>query len=133
MGQLDAVLCSADAAFVRAHPEQLNALYDHDSIQPHKTRPYLWVLGVCEILRPPLAQRVREEQSDDPQDVAERLKEARDRFARIRVPLAKFVAAGKHRATDYHVAYPGLDFKYGIAWQLNESEVIPGKSSLMCF
>ncbi|MCK9691862.1 hypothetical protein [Pseudomonas syringae] len=123
MGQLDAVLCSADAAFVRAHPEQMNALYDHDSIQSHKTQSYLWVLGAYEILRT-LAQRVREGQSDDPQDVAERLKEARDRFARVRVPLAKFEAAGKHRATDYHVAYPGLDFKYGIAWQLNESQVI---------
>lgn len=26
VGQLDAVLCSADAAFVRAHPEQLNVV-----------------------------------------------------------------------------------------------------------
>lgn len=123
MGQLDADLCSVDASFVRACPDEQNALYDHHSIQSHKTHSYLWVLGAYEILRTQ-AQRVREGQSDDPHDVGARINAARDRFARVRIPLAKFEASGRHKATDNHIAYPGLDLKYGIAWQLNESEVI---------
>ncbi|WP_236630366.1 hypothetical protein [Pseudomonas syringae] len=123
MGQLDANLCSMDARFVRAHPDEQNALYDHHSIQSHKTQSYLWVLGAYEILRT-LAQRVKDGQSDDPPDVAARIKAARDRFARVRIPLAKFEASRKYRAIDNPIAYPGLDLKYGIAWRLNESEVI---------
>lgn len=60
----------------------------------------------------------------DPPDVENKIKEARDRFARVRVPLAKFEAADRHKTTDNYVAYPGVDFKYGIAWAVNESEVI---------
>lgn len=123
MGQLDAQLCAADAKIVQADSAQLNSIFDFDSIQHHRTRSYLWVLGAYEILRT-LAQRIREGQSDDPPDVGARVNLARDRFARLRVPLAKFEAAGRHKATDNHVAYPGLDLKCGIAWQLNESEVI---------
>ncbi|PBP36170.1 hypothetical protein CCL11_12525 [Pseudomonas syringae] len=123
MGQLDVNLCSLDARFVRAHPDEQNALYDHYSIQSHKTQSYLWILGAYEILRT-LAQRVKNGQSDDPPDVAARIEAARDRFARVRIPLAKFEASRKYKAIDNHIAYPGLDLKYGIAWQLNESEVI---------
>lgn len=123
MGQLDANLCSVDAQFVNAQPEQQVALYDHYSIQSHRTQSYLWVLGAYEILRT-LAQKIREGRSDDPSEVGAKINSARDRFARVRVPLAKFEAAGRHKATDNHVAYPGLDLKYGIAWQLNDNEVI---------
>lgn len=123
MGQMDAQLCTADAKIVQADSAQLNSIFDFDSIQHHRTQSYLWVLGAYEILRT-LAQRIREGQSDDPPEVGARVNLARDRFARLRVPLAKFEAAGRHKATDNHVAYPGLDLKCGIAWQLNESEVI---------
>jgi hypothetical protein len=123
MGHLDAQLCGADAEIVKAGPEQLNSIFGFDSIQYHRTQSYLWVLGAYEILRT-LAQRVSEEQSDDPPNVLERIKRARDRFARVRVPMAKLEPAGRHRKTDNHIAYPGLDFKYGIAWQLNDDVVI---------
>lgn len=123
MGQLDTSLCATDASLVRGDPEQQNTLHDFDFIQSHRTQSYLWVLGAYEILRT-LAQRIREGQSDDPSEVAERVNSARDRFARVRVPLAKFEAAGRHKTTDNHVAYPGVDFKYGIAWEVNENEVI---------
>ncbi|WP_053180404.1 hypothetical protein [Pseudomonas kilonensis] len=123
IGQMDAQLCASDARIVQADSAQLNSIFDFDSIQHHRTLSYLWVLGAYEILRT-LAQRIREGQSDDPPEVGARVNLARDRFARLRVPLAKFEAAGRHKATDHHVAYPGLDLKCGIAWQLNESEVI---------
>lgn len=123
MGQLDVHLCEADARIVKADRAQLNAIFDFDSIQSHRTQSYLWVLGAYEILRT-LAQRIREGQGDEPSEVVMRINSARDRFARVRVPLAKFEPAGRHKATDNHVAYPGIDFKYGIAWALNESEVI---------
>ncbi|PHH40225.1 hypothetical protein [Pseudomonas putida] len=123
MGQLDAHLCAMDAKIVKADKAQLNAIYGSDSVQQHRTQSYLWVLGAYEILRT-LAQRIREGQSDDPSNVEDRIKEARDRFARVRVPLAKFEAAGKHKATDNHIAYPGIDFKCGIAWAVNETDFI---------
>ncbi|WP_240995661.1 hypothetical protein [Pseudomonas viridiflava] len=63
-------------------------------------------------------------QSDDPPDVAERINAARDRFGRVRIPLAKFEASPKYKTIDDHIAYPGLDLEYGIVWQLNQSEVI---------
>ncbi|NNA48366.1 hypothetical protein HBO18_30070 [Pseudomonas lactis] len=123
MGQLDADLCAFDARIVKADPEQMNAIYSFDSVQHHRTQSYLWVLGAYEILRT-LAQRIREGQSDDSPDVGEKIKDARDRFARVRVPLAKFEAAGRYKATDNHIAYPGVDLTYGIAWQMNDNEVI---------
>ncbi|PYD05283.1 hypothetical protein DND90_16255 [Pseudomonas syringae pv. maculicola] len=123
MGQLDADLCSTDAKFVNSHPEQQVALYDHHSIQSHRTQSYLWVLGAYEILRT-LAQKIREGRSDDPPEVGAKINNARDRFSRVRVPLAKFEAEKRHKATDNAIAYPGLDLKYGIAWQLNDNEVI---------
>lgn len=123
MGRLDVDLCEADARIVNSDRAQLNAIFDFDSIQSHRTQSYLWLLGAYEILRT-LAQRIREGQSDDPSEVAERVKYARDRFARVRVPLAKFEAAGRHKTTDNHIAYPGIDYEYGIAWELNENEVI---------
>lgn len=123
MGQLDVDLCAFDARIVKADREQVSAIYSFDSVQHHRTQSYLWVLGAYEILRT-LANRIRDGLSDDPPDVGDKIKEARDRFARVRVPLAKFEAAGRHKATDNHVAYPGVDFKYGIAWAVNETEVI---------
>lgn len=123
MGQLDADLCAFDVRIVKADREQINAIYSFDSIQHHRTQSYLWVLGAYEILRT-LAQRIREGQSDNPPDVGDKIKEARDRFARVRVPLAKFEAADRHKTTENHFAYPGVDFKYGIAWAVNETEVI---------
>ncbi len=45
LGQLDASLCSMDARFVSAHEDEQNVLYDHYSIQSHKTQSYMWVLG----------------------------------------------------------------------------------------
>lgn len=113
IGQLDTNLCA------RRDPEQQNALHDFEFIQSHRTQSYLWGLGAYEILRT-LSQRIREGQSDDPSEVAERIKYARDRFARVRVPLAKF-EAGRHKATDNHIAYPGVDLTYGIAWEVNEN------------
>jgi hypothetical protein len=46
------------------------------------------------------------------------------KFERLRMPLAKFEAAGRHKKTDLKIAYPALNSQHGIAWQVSENTFI---------
>jgi hypothetical protein len=83
----------------------------------HLTLSYLWVLGAYEIIRA-LDQRSREDEQFLP-ELKERLKKLKHEFERIRIPLAKFEAATRHRETDSHIAYPAINTEKGIAWRVS--------------
>lgn len=85
----------------------------------HLTQSYLWVLGAYEIVR------VLHERSRIAGIVRDRRLEGLYRaFTRLRVPLAKFEPAGKHKETDGHIAFPVLNSRYGLAWQVAEDKFI---------
>jgi hypothetical protein len=123
LGRLDDQLCKKDAQIVRTYETQNTDLTDHDFLSEHITLSYLWVLGAYEAIRT-LTQQARDLPDEAPANVLVRLREAKSRFARLRVPLAKMEPASAHKDTDSHIAYPGVHFQYGIAWQVNETLLI---------
>lgn len=123
LGKMDATLCEMDVSLVEKYKQGGNANEDYELIQGHLTHSYLWVLGSYEVIRT-LTQSIKENKSDDPAEVLERFQNAKKRFARLRIPLAKFEAAKAHNKTDYKIAYPGFDYQVGIAWQVSDDVVI---------
>jgi len=120
LGRLDVQLCAKDHEIIDAYKGESRELEYSDVLHDHITLSYLWVLGAYEAIRT-LTQQIREGRDNMPSEVFERSKETRDRFARLRMPLAKMEPASAHKETDSHIAYPGLNTQYGITWQLNEN------------
>ena len=118
LGRLDAQLRSADRRLVQNYAAKGEVLNDPDYLQDHLLHSYLWVLGAYELLRT-LTSWVREGKGGLTEEDLANLTHARNRFERLRIPLAKMEAAKRHRDTDGEIAYPGIDAAMGIAWQLN--------------
>jgi len=91
---------------------------DLGALSYHITLSYLWVLGAYEILRVINQRDMQSGHSDQ-----EVLKVLRN-FERLRMPLAKFEAARRHRHTDSKIAYPVLNSEHGVAWELADSVFI---------
>ncbi|WP_448675035.1 hypothetical protein [Enterobacter hormaechei] len=123
LGKMDATLCETDVSLVEKYKQGGNANEDYEMIQGHLTHSYLWILGSYEVIRT-LTQSIQENKSDDPAEVLERFQNAKKRFARLRIPLAKFEAAKAHNKTDFKIAYPGFAYQIGIAWQVSDDVVI---------
>ncbi|WP_334648795.1 hypothetical protein [Klebsiella pneumoniae] len=123
LGKMDATLCETDVSLVEKYRQGGNANEDYEMIQGHLTHSYLWILGSYEVIRT-LTQSIKENKSDDPAEVLERFQNAKKRFARLRIPLAKFEAAKAHNKTDFKIAYPGFAYQIGIAWQVSDDVVI---------
>ena len=118
LGCLDETLFDVDAGYVGGDgyitPDkgimELNA---------HLTLSYLWVLGAYEIVR------ILHERSRINGFVADKKLESVYRnFTRVRIPLAKFEPAGKHRETDENLALPALNSLYGVAWEISQDTFI---------
>jgi hypothetical protein len=106
LGRLDTRLIQADGT----GPErffQANLSYeDSTTLHEHITLSYLWVLGVYEFIRT-LCDRVSAEDLEKtPADVRTILLATKDRFARVRMPLAKMEPASKYSSEDSPIAYP---------------------------
>lgn len=123
LGKMDATLCETDVSLVEKYRQGGNANEDYEMIQGHLTHSYLWILGSYEVIRT-LTQSIKENKSDDPAEVLERFQNAKKRFARLRIPLAKFEVAKAHNKTDFKIAYPGFAYQIGIAWQVSDDVVI---------
>lgn len=91
---------------------------DLGALSYHITLSYLWVLGAYEVLRA-INQRCIESGRSD-QEVLQVLRQ----FERLRMPLAKFEAANRHRDTDSKIAYPALNSEHGVAWEVAENVFI---------
>ncbi len=77
---------------------------------------YFWVLGGYELVRA-LDQRARED-SDFFPDFSQAINDLKHQFERVRVPLAKFEPAGRHRRTDDDIAVPGFNYDLGTMWRV---------------
>ncbi|NVZ29682.1 hypothetical protein HX881_29310 [Pseudomonas gingeri] len=122
LGDMDIKLYETDEKLVDYYCQK-NISPDYEDIQGHVTQSYLWVLGAYEVVRT-LTQRMSENQCNDPSQVFENFRQVKTRFARVRVPLAKFEPASIHKKTDSHIAYPGFSFNLGIAWQVSEGVIV---------
>lgn len=135
LSEIDIDLCKKDLELVEKYKEggdiskdyisesESGSGYVHGSIHRHLTDSYLWILGAYEVVRT-LTQFIKDKKDDDPIEVLERFQNARNRFARLRVPLAKLEAAKHHKDTDFRIAYPGFDYDVGIAWTVSEELTI---------
>jgi len=123
LGRIDANLCEKDFELVDKYLKGGNAEEDYEHIQNHLTQSYLWILGAYEVVRT-LTQNIKEKKSDDPLDVLERFQATKNRFTRLRIPLAKLEASKFHSKTDYQIAYPGFAYEIGIAWKVSDDVVI---------
>jgi hypothetical protein len=78
------------------------------------TYSYLWVLGAYEIIRALAATTAHPD-----------LQAAKDKFGRIRMPLAKLEASRKHKTIDYNFPYPAMmPGEFSIGWAINRDEVV---------
>lgn len=123
LGQMDANLCEKDDELVEKYRKGGDAEEDYEHIQYHLTQSYLWILGAYEVVRT-LTQNIKEKKSDDPLEVLERFQTTKNRFARLRIPLAKLEASKFHSKTDYQIAYPGFAYDIGITWRVSDDVVI---------
>lgn len=120
LGRLDGELAAADAAFL-ALSEVARGRFQAENpfdLADRFTRSYLWVLGAYEIVRS-LHQRTHA--AGLAVMTAEQKKIVRDvkqKFERIRLPLAKFEPARRHRTTDSGIAFPVIHEQLGISWKL---------------
>jgi len=121
LGRLDTRLIQADEVWPDRFFGPKLSYEDSNALHEHITQSYLWVLGAYEFIRT-LCDRVS---LDDPQmtppEVRDILVEVKNRFNRVRVPLAKMEAAAKHAHEDSPIAYPGIKRGMGVAWILNRS------------
>ena len=89
----------------------------------HLTHSYLWVLGAYEI-----ARAVSQYSASNPDLFSEsdkpRITGMKRDIARLRIPLAKFEPARKHRKTDYAFPMPGMSKDQGTVWAVSNNTVI---------
>lgn len=84
---------------------------------------HLWVLGIYEILRA-LDQKVRKNQSILNQIQNTALKNSKNLFERIRIPMAKFESP-KRFVNDSGISYPVMNPSFGIGWAISHEDIIP--------
>jgi hypothetical protein len=125
LGRLDVRLIHADEAWIdRLLDGKQLSEEDSTSLHEHITLSFLWVLGAYEFIRT-LCDRVKTDDPEKtPEEVRDVLLQAKRRFARVRIPLAKMEPASEFAGEDGSIAYPGLKRGVGVAWQLNPSTVI---------
>ena len=117
LGRLDHDLYEQDK-LISENPEAFSLGGDLGALSYHTTMSYLWVLGAYEVIRS-IRQRIKESGAQD-----EALTTLLRKFERLRMPLAKFEAATKHKESDSRIAYPAINLRHGIAWQVSESTFI---------
>lgn len=121
LGRLDTRLIQADEVWPDRFFGPRLSYEDSNALHEHITLSYLWVLGAYEFTRT-LCDRVSlDDPAKTPPGVRYILLEVKNRFNRVRVPLAKMEAASKHAHDDSPIAYSGMKRGMGVAWILNSS------------
>lgn len=125
LGRLDSKLITTDREILKILPQDPN---DPKMIQiaidigEHLTLSYLWVLGTYELVRT-LENRCRQQPKIFGEEINKKIKNLKEYFNRLRVPLAKLVPEGKHASTDYHIAFPAIG-KEGVGWRISSDTII---------
>jgi len=124
LGRLDVSLIEdEDSLFERIEKKTCSSFDDSAALNDRITNSYLWVLGGYELIRT-ICQRIKEKNNGIPIEISNSFEVLKKDFNRLRVPLAKMESASAHKGTDYHIAYPTLDFQKGIAWRVSHDAVI---------
>lgn len=92
-------------------------------LDEHMMFSYLWVLAAYEFVRA-FSQRVREDSSLLPTQLGSELKEVKENFERVRIPLAKLEPAKRHQSTDSSIAWPVWNSRHGAAWAVTDEVII---------
>jgi hypothetical protein len=118
LGWLDCQLIAEDARLAEAPPfEHARPMALNEQI----TLSYLWVLGGYELVRTIDQRHAADERL---QSMSPKLSQLKRTFARVRVPLAKFEPASRHRDTDTPFAWPARHPTLGSAWRVADNEFI---------
>ena len=88
-----------------------------DDFEEYLTISYLWVLGAYEIIR--TIHQACIKNNIFPQETLKEIKDTKDYFARLRMPLAKLEPEKYHKHTDHSIAFPHNTQK-GIGWLLGK-------------
>ena len=116
LGIIDAELYDINKQSIHTPIENDLTVFDVVNI-----KSYLWVLGVYEFLRM-ADQKIREKPEIANENARNQIKIAKDKFNRIRVPLAKLEPSKKHK-NDYSVPKLGANDEQ-LGWQINDNEII---------
>lgn len=122
LGKIDSELFQKDQQYRKLRIDNNMAVQEAVNLIDSVTLSYLWVLGAYEVIRT-ITQRFKQ---TDGLTALRYLKsqELKKLFERVRIPLAKFEPSERYKKTDSKVAYPGLTFEHGIAWQVSEKDFI---------
>jgi len=132
LGKMDAVLTAKDAAYLQLPQRERESFERSIELTERFTESYLWVLGAYEIIRT-MDQRVRESAGLVDQTGSQLIRDAKHKFERVRIPLAKFEAARRHSDTDSAVAFPALNPQHGIAWCVADNVFVTRRELSECF
>jgi hypothetical protein len=118
LGRIDDSLIEGDELFLADFENTRNSLSENLKLHDRFTLSYLWVLGSYEVVRT-ICQRIEENRNGIPDEIVAKFKSLKNEFNRLRVPLAKMEAASAHKNTDTHFAYPAINTRVGIVWQVS--------------
>lgn len=114
LGRLDIALSADDEQFLALTDSERSSIDESVSLTDRQTLSQLWVLGAYELVRSiDQGIRTRERLAHVP---GEQIKELKRRISRLRVPLAKYEPASRHKSTDIAFALPGFTDS-GLSWQ----------------
>ncbi|AMX20333.1 hypothetical protein IEC338SC_3222 [Acinetobacter pittii] len=90
----------------------------------HLSQATLWLFGAYEIVRVLNDKKFKKKpEMATYEKYQPEIKALKLKLARIRMPLAKFAPADKHKE-DAHVPTPSFNLTHGVAWQITETEWI---------
>jgi len=121
LGRMDARLIAEQAEPDSEREEDVED--ELERFNDHLLQSHLWVLGGYELVRT-LDQQARENPEAFPPEVRKRIRAVKERFERLRVPLAKMEPARRHRKTDLSVPWPAFNPELGVSWRVSRDEYI---------
>lgn len=120
LGRLDSQLIVEEKAFLDLSATGRATLEESIKFTDRLFISQLWVLGAYEVVRT-LCQWCNEAPDVFGAEANQKIKVLKEKFERLRIPLAKLEAAKKHKQTDSPIAIPCIHNELGIAWQLSEN------------
>ena len=99
----------------------LNKIAPLGDLSYHYTLSYLWVLGAYELIRT-LAQCFSNNGNNMSDNSFELLRELKNDFAKLRVPLAKYELKGRKEIKC--IPYPAVKIGAGASWQIGIDDII---------
>lgn len=123
LGRLDVQQIQEDERYLKLNEKIRASDVEILRFSDYYTMAYLWVLGSYECIRT-ADQRVREDTNLLPTDTCQIIRETKQAFERVRIPLAKLEPASRHKDTDSHIAFPVMHQELGITWQVSSATFI---------